>query len=360
MGMIYKRGEVFWIKYYRNGKPYRESSESKKEADAKRLLKKREGEISDGKLPGVYFDKVIYDELRAELLIDYELRGRKSLRRLKNSLDHLDTEFEKVKAVNIDSAKIKKYIEKRQSEGAKNGTINRELSALIRMFSLGLQCSPPKVHAAPFIPKLKEAPPRQGFVEPGDFLRVRDNLPDYLKVLCTFGYRTGCREEEILSLELNQVDLNEGVVELTETKNGEPRTIYLDDELKELFQRQLEARKNSKKVLPYVFLNKNGTDRIKTFLKAWKAACTAAGIGPRLFHDCRRSAVRNLVRSGVPETVAMRISGHKTRSVFERYNIVSNADLIIAAQRQEAYLKSQMGTVSGTVVNFEQKKEATR
>ncbi len=63
MGSIYKRGNTYWIQYYRNGKPYRETTKSKKEADAKRLLKKREGEISEGKLPGIYFDRVKFDEL---------------------------------------------------------------------------------------------------------------------------------------------------------------------------------------------------------------------------------------------------------------------------------------------------------
>ena len=66
MGMIYERGKTYWIKYYRNGKPYRESTKSKKEADAKRLLKRREGEIAEGKLPGFYFDKVNFDELASE------------------------------------------------------------------------------------------------------------------------------------------------------------------------------------------------------------------------------------------------------------------------------------------------------
>jgi len=148
--MVYKRGEVYWIKYYRNGKPLRESSGSKKEADAKRLLRKREGEISEGKLPGIYFDKVVYEELRLGILSDYELNGRKSLDRLMISLTHLDAHFKGMRAVNIDSPEIKRYIDKRLSEEAANGTINRQLSALIRMFSLGMQCSPPKVHTAPF------------------------------------------------------------------------------------------------------------------------------------------------------------------------------------------------------------------
>jgi len=89
MGMIYKRGKVYWIKYYCNGKPYRESTRSKKEADAKRLLKKREGEISDGKLPGVYFDRVKFDDLEELLVDDYERRKRKSLVRAKISIRYL-------------------------------------------------------------------------------------------------------------------------------------------------------------------------------------------------------------------------------------------------------------------------------
>ena len=144
-------------------------------------------------------------------------------------------------------------------------------------------------------------------------------------------------------------------LEVGETKNDEGRTVYLDDELKEIMDLQWELRKKTATILPYIFFNNDNTDRIKRFDKAWKRACKDAKIGIRLFHDFRRTAVRNMVRSGVPERVAMMISGHKTRSVFDRYNIVSDEDLKLAAQKQAEYLASQMGTKSGTIHEFGQK-----
>jgi len=358
MGTIYRRGNVWWIKYYRNGKSFRESSKSTKKMVAKKLLDRREGDIAQGKVPGINFEKVIFDNLADGLLQDYRINQRKSLIRAEQSVGHLKRFFEGNAVPQITTPRINQYIESRLAEGASNASINRELSALKRMLNIGAQQTPPIVNRVPHIQMLKENNARKGFFEHGEFLALRRVLPPHLKGFVTFGYKVGWRISEISWLTWNQVDRKQGIVrlEVGETKNEEARTAYLDDELKEVFNQQWEIRKSYRKILPYVFLNAKGTDKIKRFDKTWKSACIEAGIGIRFFHDFRRTAVRNMVRSGVPERVAMMVSGHKTRSVFDRYNIVSDHDLKLASKQQETYLESQMGTISGTIADFSKKK----
>jgi len=358
MGSIFKRGEVYWVKYYRNGKSYRESCKTSKESEAKRLLKKREGEISEGKIPGVYFDRIKFNDLCDDLLADYRVNGKKSLVRAERSVNHLKTSFDGAKVTNITTPRINTYIQKRIDEGAENATVNRELAALKRIFNLAARQTPPKVDRVPYIPMLKENNVRKGFFEHGDFLALRKALPDYMKGFVTFAYKTGWRVSEIAGLTWAQVDLANGIVRLEagETKNDDGRTVYLDEELQDAFQRQEDARKERTKIIPYVFTNEAGNGPLKDFRGAWATACETAEIGKRLFHDFRRTAVRNMVRAGIPERVAMMVSGHKTRSVFDRYNIVSDTDLRLASQKTETYLRAQKGTVSGTVTNIERKR----
>ena len=143
MGMIYERGTIWWIKYYKDGKPYRESARSTKESDARRLLKRREGEISEGRMPTLYYEKILYDQLAEDFMTDYRINAKRSLDRAERSLRlHLDPFFKGTRVPSITTTRIKQYIEERQLEGAKNSTINRELAALKRMFTLAKRSTP--------------------------------------------------------------------------------------------------------------------------------------------------------------------------------------------------------------------------
>jgi len=358
MGSIFKRGGKFWVKYYRNGKSYRESSGSDKKMVARKLLEIREGEIAQGKLPGVVFDSTTFDQLAEGFCRDYRINQKRSLKRAEGGLKHLKSFFVGMKATNITSPVIQQYVEKRIKEGAANATINRELAALKRMLNLGARQTPPIVDRVPHIPMLRENNIRNGFFEHGDFIKLRNALPDHLKGFATFGYKTGWRFQEICDLTWDRVDLERGIVRLDpgQTKSGEGRSIFLDAELREVFKDQWKRRKRISKILPYVFLNPTGGGEVRDLRKSWATACRKAGLGKRLFHDLRRTAVRNMIRAGVPERVAMMVSGHKTRSVFDRYNIVDERDLQLAAERQHAYLESRMGTISGTVVDLDEKR----
>ena len=131
------------------------------------------------------------------------------------------------------------------------------------------------------------------------------------------------------------------------TKNGEGRTFPMTRDLRELLDDQRAITENlqrrRKVVCPRVF--HRAGQPIKSFRVAFRTACKDAGCPSRVLHDFRRTAVRNLVRAGIPERVAMQMTGHKTRSVFERYNIVSAGDLREAAKRLDA----ATGTISGTI-----------
>ena len=362
MGSIFKRGGKFWVKYYRNGKCYRESSGTDKKMVAKKLLEIREGEIAQGKLPGIVFGSTTFDQLADGFCRDYRINQKKSLIRAERSVSHLKGFFEGMKATGITTPMIQQYVEKRIGEGAANATINRELAALKRMLNLGAKQTPPIVDRVPHIPMLRENNIRKGFFEHGDFIKLREALPEYLHGFITFGYRTGWRIAEVSNLTWSKVDLDQGIVrlEVGESKNNEGRTVYLDEELKTIFDGQWEKRKRKGKLCPYVFPNREGTDRIIDIRSSWNSACTNAGIGKRLFHDFRRTAVRNMIRAGIPERVAMMISGHKTRSVFDRYNIVSDEDLRHAAKRHADYLESRLGTKPGTIVDLDKKRESTQ
>ena len=240
----------------------------------------------------------------------------------------------------------------------RNATINRELAWLKQMFTLAIDAG--QLMGRPKITMLPENKARQGFFESEQFQSVLKHLPDDLRPPVQFAYITGWHiKSEVLTREWRHVDFKVGTVclEPGEAKNKEPSTFVMTTELRGLLEKQQAERDRLKKrglmsgfgsdlVFFRMVAEERGGDkkpqRIKSLTKAYKKACAQAGLPGRIPHDLRRSAVRRFVRLGIPDGVAMKLTGHKTRSVFERYNIVSDADLRDAAAKLDAALPAEI------------------
>lgn len=363
---------TWWIKWYRDGRPHRESTGTAKKTEAERQLKLREGDSARGLPITPRVTRVRFEEAAEDAINDYRINRRRSLddqeRRI---LKHLTPYFGGRRMVAITTDVIRAYIVERQAatvlvrqarivrradgttetipevrRPVSNGEINRELTALKRIFSLALQAG--KLLHKPYIPMLQEHNVRTGFFERAQYEAVIAHLPAAVRPVVTFGYLTGWRiDSEVLPLQWRQIDFAAGEVRLDPqtTKNGEGRVFPMTTELRVLLEDQQKATRTLAQdrgvICPHVF-HRDGAP-IRSFRKVWKAACAAAGCPGRIPHDFRRTAVRNLVRAGIPERVAMTMTGHKTRSVFERYNIVSEGDLRDAARRLDVAAGSTPG-----------------
>lgn len=356
-----KDGELlspYWYLCYRvNGKLVQESSKTTSRAKAATMLQERLGQKAIGSLAAPTARNLRYEDLRESFFLNYKINNRKSLRYDKfgkpylSNIRHLDEFFQGRKARSIGADDVRRFVEARQEAGASNASINRALAALKSMFRLAGRDG--KLPGAPHIELCKEPNARDGFLEYDGFKKLRAELPAYLRGPVTLAFFTGMRLGEIAGLKWSQVDLKGRTIRLNagETKNDEGRVIPMNAETVEMLSALSQKTER-------VF--QNGQDPLGQFRKSWRAACIRAGLGKNetlpdgktevyvglQFHDLRRSGVRNLVRAGVSEQVAMKISGHKTTSVFRRYNILSEDDLQDAAKKQDAYFAAQAAAKS--------------
>jgi len=245
---------------------------------------------------------------------------------------------------------VARYIESRQQEGAANATINRELAALKRMFRLGQQSTPAKVLRLPKIPRLREDNVRTGFLEDGQYRKLIEYCPElWFRSMVEVGRTYGWRVSEVQNMRVSQLDLLQRTIRLEPgtTKNREGREVSMTDAVYAL----LRECARGKAADAFVFTRPNGKP-ILSFRKLWAKACAFAGCPDLLFHDLRRTAARNLRRAGVAEGLIMRIGGWKTRSVFERYNIITQTDIkdaIVKLQESEKAIGQQQESNFGHV-----------
>jgi integrase len=372
-GWVYKRKDsrCFWVGYYLNGRPYQESSGKQDEKDARKFLRNRLKEVHAAQIGAKPFvgpagERVTVNDLLDTLEANYKLRG-KFRPPVESHFKLLRRELGKRRAKSLTDDVLMQWLSKLKESCAilgrlknkarhvctdkcprlKPATINRYTQILRQAFILGRK----RIGEVPEILKLPEENVRQGFFEYEEFMQVHKHLPDDLKDYAHFDFLCGWRKGEVAKLAWDMIEIQSRMLHLPAefSKNGEPRKIPLQGKLWEIIQRRKKARTirmptGEVLIAPLVFFRKHGRGipdpwaAIKEFRKSWKTACTNAGVPKKLFHDLRRTAVRNLIRAGVDTKVAMLITGHKSESVFQRYNITSEADIRDAVAKVENYI----------------------
>jgi integrase len=307
-GSIFRRDRIWFIQYIWQGERQRESSHSEDRETAQQLLAKRLGDIASGQYLGIEAGKATIGNLIDLVVEDYRFRKLRSLATVEwRAKAHLE-QLRSLPASKFTATEAKRYVAARRAAGAEDPTINRELSIIRRGFTLARQSDPPLVHRVPHIPKLGEDNVRQGFLEPEQYGKVLEELPERLKALFVCAYHVGTRKGELRKIRWEQVDFDAGLIHLAarQTKAKAARSLPIYGEMGRWLRMQWDSRAPE---CPWVFHHRGMP--VGAQLRGWREACERAGLPGLLFHDLRRSAVRNMKRAGVQDKVAMEISDHR-------------------------------------------------
>lgn len=346
-GSIYLRGKVWWISYMLNGEQQNESSKSTERKDAGTLLKKRMGEIEANRAVGRARSLTVAD-LLGRLEESYVEKESRSLADLKGKIAALKTRFAVVRASEFGSDHITRMKTAMKRDKATNATINRYLAALRRAFRLAALHDPPLVGRVPHFEMLPEDNARSGFLSDSQYSNLKTWLPEYLQGMLIFGFHLGMRRTALLNLRRDQVDWPNRVIRAEAPRGAKKqgRVLPIYGDMVPWLEMQMTTWPETPKCR--WILHHDGA-RIGDFRKAWSTACKASKVPDLLFHDLRRSAVRNMERAGVPRSQAMAITGHKTDSIYSRYAIVSEQDVKAAGEKLGRLMESgrQLSNLSG-------------
>lgn len=344
MGKLIKRaGSEFWYMYYRdaNGTLHRESTKKKLKKDAEKILKQKLNEVARYGVPGIY-DSTTWDDLERIYLDDLKAKDRKSIDRIERNLGNLRKFFQKHRAVDIDTKLITEYRNNRKLvDNMANSTVDNELSSLQRMLRIAHSLN--MIPRIPDIPKLGAHNIREGYYTHEQFESLRDNIAPHMKNLIVLLYNSGMRVNEALSLKWEHVNLDNNTITLKfgMTKSGQRKHIVFNKAIKRALLEQ-----NERSQCEYVFTNSTWKEPIKDRFRPFYTACKRSGLvddkgkNTHTFHDFRRTFCVNAVRAGLSEEVIMKMSGWATRSIFTRYFIVDDTDMMEGARKLDEFLKN--------------------
>jgi integrase len=327
-GRVFKVGDVWKVRYTLHGRRVQESAGARRQ-DAVSLLARRLGQIAEGRLSAeaaqlmwAGVEAIILDEHRQHRSYEkVERHARKHLRRF----------FAGMRAQSITYDRLLAFKRDRLAEGAAPNTVKYELSLLNTGLKIAHRAG--QLLTLPPLPAVHVENTRTSFFEHHEFLALAKHLPAAAAAVATFMYWTGWRRNETLTREWRHVDFERGTIVLDpgETKSGDGRTFPFDvlPELERVLRAQRDytdvVERRTGQIIPFVF-HRDGR-RVISIRAAWDQACEKAQLGDKIPHDFRRSAVRRLERAGVPRSVAMKLVGHRTEHMYQRYAITNETDL---------------------------------
>jgi integrase len=341
-GRIFLRGQTYWIAYSLRGKEYRETTKTADQKAAEKFLKGRMREVAADQIGARTFvtpaaSRLTIKELVTALEADFELRGIASAQNRSN-LKRVTEDFGQVRATALTPEQIDKYIEGRLAEGDAKASINRTTQLLSQAYTLAIRRG--HLSRAPFVRHLSEkGNARKGFFSEQEFYAVLAHLPEDLKDFTLYCYLTGSRKGEAARLTWGMLQGRNLQIPAEITKNDEARVIPLGPQLAEIIERRQAARPveagGVTHMAEFIF-HRDGLP-VRGIRKSWATACRKANCPGKLFHDLRRSCARRLIQAGVSQQTAKKLTGHRSNSMFERYAIVTDDDVLAAQQKAAEY-----------------------
>ncbi len=336
---LYKRGNVWWIRYAGlDGRTRFESSRSTSFKAAQALLIQRKKDIQEGKAP-IPIKRIANHTFRelAEQYIQWAQR-QKAFKKKKAVIGLLLEVFGNTPLRHFNTRLLEEYQSKLLSDGKAPATANRRLATIKHMFTKAVDWEMVEDEPLKKVRRVKlltENNRRLRYLSKEETQALVNACQKHLRPIVVCAVNTGMRKGEILSLRWDMVDLRHGFILLSVTKNGERREIPINRTLREALQglvRHIDS--------PYVFTNDKG-QRFDNVVRSFKSACKRAGITDFKFHDLRHTFASQLVMAGIDITTIKELLGHKTLTMTLRYAHLAPSHKVKAVEMLENALTDQ-------------------